>query len=163
MQECLNFHVRFIDLGLFFHVLISPVNIWGERLWTEISLNRNKSVRVNVIWTSAFHLLKCQNMREGVITEEGSRGSFFPSKTPPGLCFEGHNIHMQSNGTKLFFLKFLNVISLHTAPQGIKFEFRTAVWFFGSYFILKKLPFLKQRLRERERFCLARQVLKILI
>lgn len=27
MQECLNFHVRFIDLGLFFHVLISPVNI----------------------------------------------------------------------------------------------------------------------------------------
>ena len=27
MQECLKFHVRFIDLGLFFHVLISPVNI----------------------------------------------------------------------------------------------------------------------------------------
>lgn len=27
MQKCLKFHGRFIDLGLFFHVLISPVNI----------------------------------------------------------------------------------------------------------------------------------------
>lgn len=67
MQECLKFHVRFIDLGFFFHVLISPVNIWAERLWTEIRLNMNKSARVNVIWISAFHLPKCQSRREGVI------------------------------------------------------------------------------------------------
>lgn len=71
MQECLKFHVRFVDLGLFFHVLISPVNIWAERLWTEISLNMNKSACVNLIWISAFHLLKCQSRREGVIIAVG--------------------------------------------------------------------------------------------
>lgn len=32
MQECLKFHVRLIDLGPFFHVLISPVNIWAEKI-----------------------------------------------------------------------------------------------------------------------------------
>lgn len=100
-----------------------------------------------------FIFLSVRTWERESLQRKGQEALFFPSKTPPGLCFEGHNIRMHSNGTKLFFKKFLRVISLHTAPQGIKFEFRTAVWFFGSYFILfffKKLPFLKQRLRERE-------------
>lgn len=29
MQDCLKFDVRFIDLGLFFHVLINPENTSG--------------------------------------------------------------------------------------------------------------------------------------
>lgn len=29
MQDCLKFDVKFIDLGLFFHVLINPENTLG--------------------------------------------------------------------------------------------------------------------------------------
>ena len=87
MQQCLKFHVRIIDLGLFFHVLISPVNIWAERLWTEISLNMNKSSWVNVIWISAFHLLKCQSRSEGVIMGNWMmRPLLFQTNLLPGIC-----------------------------------------------------------------------------
>lgn len=86
MQEYLKFYVRFIDLGLFFHVLISPVNIWAERLWTEISLNMNKSACVNVIWICAFHLPKCQRRSEGVITgSRAMRPLLFQINLFPGL------------------------------------------------------------------------------
>lgn len=80
-MQCLKFHVRFIDLGFFFHVLISRVNIWAKRLWTEISLNMNKSACVNLIWISAFHLFKCQTLEEGVIIVAGWWGLCFFKQT----------------------------------------------------------------------------------
>lgn len=103
MQECLKFHVRFIDLGLFFHVLISPVNIWAERLWTEISLNMNKSACVNVIWICAFHLPKCQRRSEGVITgSRVTRPMLFQINLFPGLRCASTQIHGTGKNVCLF-------------------------------------------------------------
>lgn len=105
MQKCLKFHVRFIDLGLFFHVLISPANIWAERLWAEISLNMNKSACVNVIWISAFHLSKCQSRREGIIIGNWvMRPLLFQTNLLLGFIYEGPEIYIYNIFTALILL-----------------------------------------------------------
>lgn len=107
MQKCLKFHVRFIDLGLFFHVLISPVNIWAERLWAEISLNMNKSACVNVIWISAFHLSKCQSRREGIIIGNWMMRPLLFQTNILGFFYGGPDIHICS----FFSVDYMRLVS----------------------------------------------------
>lgn len=119
-----NVPVRFIDLGLFFHVLISPVNIWGERLWTEISLNMNKSVCVNVIWTCAFHLLNVEAWVRESHYCGGGWEAFFPPKQNsfwvPFLCLKHINAYQWDKCA--LFISFFIWTPSHAATRSTELK-----------------------------------------
>lgn len=55
----------------------------------------NKSVRVNVIWISAFHLPKCQRRESGNhYRDRVMRPLLFQTNLIPGVCYKGLNIKM---------------------------------------------------------------------